>query len=276
MLAGGPGVFAQTYWDLTGSTPGSAFVNGSYILPNLGSPYVSGSGVFNSFLRIQDNPNEEGFNVGTNPARMTDVKGGVSLQPNALTRPAAGSSIGTSWFTFALDINEDAGPGQLISLDEITIYGFSSNQDSNFAAQSTDAAKLNFLRTNGTYIWSSDGTNPGVSPSADTTVLLDYRTVSSGSGLADVLFVIPDSFFPTTIGGTTNYFLYFYAKMGYTGTYNGQPYTTSAGFEEFNTVSGLVINPPPVIPEPGTWAGGGVALVAAAGTLWHRRRRRSA
>ena len=112
--------------DLTGPNPFSAFVNFAYIFPNQVG-YVSGSGTFNTFLRLQDSNDaytaEFGYNVGggtgtTSKTPMDDVKAGVSLQPNALTRPAPGSAIGTNFYTFALDINEQAAAGGiLISLD---------------------------------------------------------------------------------------------------------------------------------------------------------------
>lgn len=282
------GVQAVDYRDLTGVTPSSTLVNGAWIFPNSGIPYVSGSGTFNAFLSIQGNPSEEGFNVGagggggSKPA-MSDVGSGESLQPNALTRPTPGpvGSLSADWFTFSLDINEQAGGGnEFISLDQIKIYGADRvlELDPAYpdAGNSTDAAKLAYLQNNSTLMWDMDGLG-------DVTVLLDYLTVSSGSGAADVLLAIPDSSFlatvPVKVNGVVdnnqqvaNYYIYFYTEMGAAGLVGSRNFRSDAGFEEWNTVSGLTLIPPPIVPEASTWFAG-VSLTALVGGMWYRRRK---
>ncbi len=267
--------YGQINWDLTGATPGSFFYDGGYLFPGLSS-VVSGSGTFNSIVRLQTSPTEQGYNVAATANRMTDVKAGVSLQPNALTRPAAGSPIGTNWFTFALDLNETASVGaRYISLDQLTLFGSSVDLETlSFPSGGTDAQKLAFLRTNAVPIWSMDSLGSDNAPDGvvSQNLLLDYNTVSGGSGKADVLFVLEEDKVPTQINGVSNYFIYLYFQMGNVGVFGGRDFSSDAGFEEWNTASGLIIDFPPVIPEASTWFAG-VSLTALVGGMWYRRRK---
>lgn len=287
----------------------SALVHNAYIFLNTSTNVVfssgTGSGNFTSFLRVQNDVNEEGFNTSAgagvppqnpNDVPTSDTKSGVSLQPNALRANVLGDNRpGTlpanTYFVFGLDGQESVGGGgSTLSVDEVSLYyrttqvetdpafpdadHVPNNNDSNIALNdSRDAAKLAFIRNTGTLIWSTDY-NPANSPN-NHTLLVDYSNASGGNGNADIIFAIPRSLFPTN-----SEYIYLVARMGYTTNvliFNTvRNFNTESSFEEFGTISNAQLIPPPPgdpVPEASTFAGGGALAAGIGYTVWCRSRR---
>jgi|GEM_PF-4060283 len=267
---------ARVQYDLTVQNPlSSALVHSGYIFVN-SPPYATpvsgtGSGNFNSFLRIQNDGNEEGYNTPSNPNTgipTVDTKAGVSLLPNNLTLSGVGSdpSIGQNYYVFGLDAQESpGGGGNYFSIDELSISWSASdvatlpgyptaaiNPDNNAGNialnNANDAAKLAFVRNNTTRIWSTDYKSDN---SAD-----DHTT---------------KSFFAAV---PVNANLYLLGRLGNAASFNGKIFTTESSFEEFGTVARLNITPPPVItpvPEAGTTVAVGCVALGIAGAMFRNR-----
>ena len=300
----------QTLYDFLSSGTESVLLHNAYIFLNTPANVVyttgTGSGNFSSFLSIQNNPNEEGFNTSANtqnsPIPSGDTKAGVSLQPNALQSNQLGDSRPNTlldiYYVFGLDGQESVGgSSSTLSVDEVSLYYRSTPIESDPAFPSAahrienspaaiaandanDATKFAFIRdpTRSTFIWSTDFNSSQVA--SDHTLLIDYSIVSAGNGNADVIFAIPKTLFPPT--NQTQY-IYLIARMGYTSTvllFNTLVnFETGSSFEEFGIVSNAQLIPPPPgdpVPEASTWAAM-LGVTGAAGlTLWRRSRRAQA
>ena len=187
----------------------------------------AGTGVLNSFLRVQNTPTEEGYNT-SNPVFPFDEvapAGGFTrdLQFGELQQ------IGGNYL-FVLDINEPSGDSaSLISLDKLQIY------ISNTGGQNTTV-----LGDLGTLIYDLDA---GV----DSEVLLDYDN-APGSGVSDMLMTLPSSVFA---GVSPTDFVILYSAFGNADA-------SQDGFEEWAHVT-------VPIPEPGSALLMGLGLMALAG-----------
>ena len=191
---------SATTVDLKPGAGSSGTVNG--VLFEFDDQQPAGTGVLNSFLRIQKTPTEEGYNT-SNPAFPFDEvppAGGFTrdLQFGELQQ------IGGS-FLFVLDINEPSGGSQsLISLDQLQIY-----------IADTGSQNTTVLGDLGTLLYNLDA-------GEDSTVLMDYDN-APGSGVSDVLMTVPSSLF-TGVSATD--FVILYSGFGDTDT-------SQDGFEEW-------------------------------------------
>src|SRR5262249_45298840 len=136
----------------------------------------TGTGVIDPFLRVQNDPNEQGYN--TSGGTPFDDKAGIwthdiqfsDLQSTKVT------VNGTAYYQLLLDINEPGGSKSFISLDKLQFYS------SNIGSQTTtDLSQLGTLR------WSLDDQE-------DSYVLLDAAR-NSGSGSGDMYAYIPAAAF---------------------------------------------------------------------------------
>jgi hypothetical protein len=177
-------------------------------------PQPTGTGVIQPFLRVQNDPSEQGYN--TSGGTPFDDKAGpwthnltfADLMTTAVT------INGQNYFKLLLDVNEPGGAKSTISLDSLRFY--TSNQGS---LTTTDISQLGTLR----YAFS-----------AGDQVLLDAAR-NHGSGSGDMYAYIPVSAFA---GTKSTDFVYMYCAFG-----NSDP--SQGGFEEW----ALVVNP---IPEART------------------------
>lgn len=189
--------------DLTGGTGTSGTING--VLFAFDDQQPAGTGVLDSFLRIQSNGTEEGYNT-SNPAFPFDEvppAGGFTrnLQFSELV------NIGGD-FLFTLDINEPSGGTQsLLSLDALQIY-----------ISDTGSQNTTILGDQGTLFYDLDA-------GADSTVLMDYDN-ASGSGVTDMLMALPASLFAGVDPGD---FMILYSRFGDTES-------SGAGYEEWAQV----------------------------------------
>ncbi len=204
----------------------------------------AGTGVFDSFLRIQANGTESGYNTSGTPAPLDDKRGAWThnLQLNQLAQVTVN---GVKYYDFNLDINEPSSDTQsLLSLDVLKFY-------TSATGSKTTEEELNSLGTL-RYDLSAHGT---------TYVLLDAKTGKPGSGSSDMQMLIPVS---TFAGAKATDYVYLYSQFGSHASSGG-------GFEEWSAATGSVSGSVAAVPEPSTTAlfGGGLLLVL--GFAWKRR-----
>lgn len=198
--------------DLTAGGTGS--VNGAIYTTS--DNQSTGTGVIDSFVRLQDNGIADGYNATARPV-MADVNTSPQYTRDLKVSEVPIVTIsGVTYYEFLLDINQqNANP--LLSLDKLDIY--------TRATAISDANDLLSLTSSSTLRYSLDlGT--------DSTVLLNY-SLNSGSGSGDLFVYVPTSVF----GPTTDY-LYLYSSFGNTG----DPYSENDGFEEWAIRTATPVN----------------------------------
>lgn len=246
-----PSIASADFIVMTDKDTANATINGAiYSVGSAGS----GTGIFPSFVRIQDSPTEEGYNTTVNNVldNTSDDTHNYEIQAGNIAVTTIG---GKQYFVFQVDLNESAGGNPdngYISLDSLKIY------TSNIPNQSvTDPDDLGTLRYN-------------MDAGTDNTILLDYK-LFPGSGKSDLVVFIP-VWDPIAVGD----YVYLYSAFGgagviVAGTYTGNltgggtytnpegDYGTSDGFEEwaFN-LGGEPLSP---VPAPAS------LLLAATGIL---------
>ncbi|MHC2335471.1 beta strand repeat-containing protein [Bradyrhizobium sp. USDA 4454] len=168
----------------------------------------TGTGVINSFLRVQANGTEQGYN--TDGTLEFDSKAGNFTHSLTLADIPLVTIGGVQYREFRLDINENTGAP--ISLDALKI--FSSNVDNLTGFNNTTNT---FSSGSSTLLYNLDG-------AGDVTIkLTDWNT---GSGHGDYIIDIPESNFPAS----GNPFLYLYSAFG-------TPDASDGGFEEFYVIT---------------------------------------
>lgn len=268
---------AGTVCDLstaTATTDVSCTYGGAWFQTNEQHP--TGTGFIDSFLRVQQNGWEQGYNTSARPVQF-DEKTDPNFTRNLLLTAVGTKDIGgTTYREFFLDVNEPAatnGGKNLITLDQLEI--FVSNKASlnkyatgpNCQLQSNDANTAAGKLTDGSSNCADNDSAKifDLDAGGDADIKLDYLVKGSGSGSSDMAFYLRDSLF-------TGYnFVYLFSQFGdLTGT-NAYKYESQAGFEEWFTKSSI----PPVgitaVPEPASLLLLGSGLAAAA----LRRRRRA-
>jgi Fe-S cluster assembly iron-binding protein IscA len=235
--------------DLTASGS-SATINGAVYTQGQAIP-VSGTGVIDPFLRVQDSNSaiEKGISTDTD---------GVLQETDTWTKALRLSNVpvikvgNTNYREFVLDINQvKADP--LLSLDEVKIFLTSTpNIDTYTDGGLTGGGTLNSVAYPA-YGGSGSRIGTMVFSQGDNVVKLDY-TNESGSGKPDLTVLIPDSVFGTP--GDASYCGYaqagcntwmgFYTQFGgWNGTnISGNPslWDNNDGFEEWATIKRPVVN----------------------------------
>jgi hypothetical protein len=166
----------------------------------------TGTGVIESFVRIQANVIESGFNTDAdNP--ILDTKKGEWTHSIFLNDIPVVTKDGISYRQFLLDINESVGGDEaLISLNELELY-------------IADSGDINIYPISpAILVWDLDS-------GGDNTIELNY-SLNPGSGAGDMYAYIPSNVF-----GTTNKYVYLYSSFG-------NPNATSDGFEEWWVLKG--------------------------------------
>jgi PEP-CTERM motif len=255
LLASAPRA-AAAECDLYAANNSCLFNGGIY---NVVAPHPTGTGVVQSFLRVQQNGTEQGFNTDARPMLCDGVTCDDKTDPN-FTRNLLTSAVpqvtinGHTYRQFFLDINEPASTGNAnnyLTLDQVEVYV------SNSASLTTHSSSSGGSLTGGTKVYDMDSGN------TDNFVNLDYVLVGGGSGYGDMVLYVPDD---GLFAG--NQYVYLFSQFGCTtcsGGGNGgnswTKYASQAGFEEWwvkgsNTTQTTV-------PEPATIALFGTGIVAA-------------
>jgi hypothetical protein len=215
---------------------------------------ASGTGNFDTFLRLQDNKEfERGYNTSGTPPPFDDYSGlqwTHNIQIADLT--VATNIFGVNYATIGVDLNE---PNDLdkrwLSMDAFKVY-----------VGPTGSLTTNDLSQLGTLVYDMDA-------GGQKSILTDTtRNHSAGSGQSDVNVYIPVGYlnwFPS------NYYFYAYVEFGDTATLGGTGYIAQSGFEELNLHEGL--RPwNDTIPEPNTGMLAVAGLAAVCGLRLRRRR----
>lgn len=245
---------AQTFVDLSDTSIEQGIINDAIF--TVDDTHPSGTGVFKKdgggvFLTIQKKGVEEGYN--TSASGVMDTKRVPQWNHELTFADLSVEKIdGRDYASFFLDINESASSKKrLLSLDDVKVFSASVSGLSN----PTVASLVADPRTTLHYDMDQGG---------DSTVLLDYGRNSSGSGTADMAFLVPLDAFK---GVSSTDYIYLYSKFG--GDLDGRGNQASgadAGFEEW--ASGKAANQVP-IPEPSS-----TMLIGLAGISLLLRRKR--
>jgi len=212
-------------------------------------PQPTGTGVLNTFLRVQKQGIEQGYNTDWRPTGF-DEKTDLHTRSLLLSEIPKVTIGDITYREFLLDINEAANE-PLLSLNEVQIFLASTGNLHN---------KSNL----GTPLYDMDA-------GADANVKLNYA-LNHGSGSGDMLMYVPDSLFNSNAGP----YVYLYSLLGepIPGDSSDVSNQSEAGFEEWSAgkkgPNGTIvpITPAPV-PEPTSIS----LLLACAAALLRRRGR---
>ena len=176
---------------------------------------VSGSGVFDPFVRIQKNESEQGYN--SDGTLVFDAKSGIFTHSISLNSVSTVLYNNIIYREFLLDIGQN---NDLLSLDKVQIYLNSTDN----AVTGTNLANL------GTLIYDLDAGGDN---------WIKFNHSDSGNGNADMTMLVPNSIF-----GGANPYVYLYSKFG-------ENLSTNDGFEEWGVRKDATFA---ATPEPLSWS----------------------
>ena len=201
------------------------FLNGGYFQQI--DPQSTGTGVIQSFVRIDDNDGDSaGYNTTVNNVfdNTSDDTHNHELLladvPIVMLMNEMGDTV--AFRQFLLDINESGngtGPNPEISIEDIQVF---QSSNPNQSVETFDMSGVVAL-ADSTLVYRLD---------PDNTILLNY-SLNSGSGSGDMFMYIPDALFTSN-----DEYVYLYSEFG-------EAIPEDAGFEEW-----AVLTAAPPVPEP--------------------------
>lgn len=193
---------------------------------------TTGTGAIRSFLRMQANGTEEGYNTSGRPLAFDENSSNQFTRNIQVSELAQRTINGTAFYEFLLDVNEpNSASAADISLDQLKIF-----------TSPTGSQTTSNISSLGTLRYDLDAGGDSV---------VRIEDFNSGSGAGDVRIFVPVSAFGNAAASD---FMYLYARFGDTDA-------TEGGFEEFAAVT---------IPLP-TTAGLGLAGLAGLAIRRRRR-----
>lgn len=200
-------------------------------------PGTSGTGNFDSFLRLNGSPVETGYNTSApNVLDNQDSRWTHDLHVGELSMVQ--DLYGRYLVSVGMDLNEPNADGaRYQSLDVFQVYVSPEG-----SKNTTNPSELGIL------IYDMDSTE-------DNALLLDVnRNASGGSGRSDLNIYLDLDLFGKAQHSD---YVYFYMKMGGVGLgvapqYPNLDFSNDGGFDELRRDTSLQTIGSPVIPEPGT------------------------
>jgi hypothetical protein len=186
----------------------------------------TGTGVIDSFLRLQATGDEEGYN--TSLGTPMDTLGGQFTTSLLLSEVPTVNLGGTLYREFLLDINQTS-PNSLLSLNQVQVFLSAAQAPTTLTSTGTNPPILTFAGATEVFRMSGVG--------AVDEIILDYNR-NPGSGGGDMFFYIANSVFT----GAGSQFVTLYSQFGTPPGANG----SNAGFEEW----AVRVGPPTTVPEP--------------------------
>jgi len=185
----------------------------------------AGTGAFESFVQIQNNDIESGYNTTVN--NVFDNKSDDPSNHELLLSVVPTADInGTIYREFLLDVNE-AISTPTISLDKLQLY-----------LSDTPNQSTTTLSDLGALVYDLDA-------SSDNSVLINAGFISGGSGASDLYVYIPETLFTAARASVTSTdpYVYLFSQFG----------LADAGFEEWGVRTPRDNgNPGGGVPEPAT------------------------
>jgi hypothetical protein len=239
VLAYSPGTASAGFIDLTPTASTSSGVQaadngGNFIVTNT-TLQPTGTGVIDSFLRIQQTGQERGYN--TSAGTPLDDVGGIftrNLQLGAIPTVTIG---GVVYREFLLDVNQITNG--TISLNQVQIFTSSAAVGTAYTlaeASPTQNAEISFANANEVFQLSSRNTSAATSYE----IAIDS---GHGSGSGDMYLYVKDSLF-TGLGAGT--YVTLFSQLGLPPGY----YPSNAGFEEWAVMGTGGGGGPTVVPVP--------------------------
>ena len=226
------------FFDLTASpsstaAPASAVLNGGIFQvpgPNdpLGQGFIVGTGVFQPFVRIQEQGNGNAASNGVETGFNTDGRAGTGQAFTELDNHDKGGSNwnhsiklgninivtvgGKQYYEFLLDSNEQGNTKNSgISLDEFKVFTAAKGDIvSGYTGADDTAGFTNFQLNNGATLKYDMDAGPG----GDASILMDYSNFSGSGNGVDLQALVPVTNFA---GVSADSFVYLYSKFGWTG-----------------------------------------------------------
>ena len=228
----------------------TAVIGGTFRVDQI-DPQSTGTGVIDSFLRLQASGNndfERGYNTDANPEY--DAKAGNFTRALQLFEVPIVNLGGTDYRQFLLDVNQNTGgDSEFISLNQIQIFRAAadvgnSNETLTDAVAGTNALISFASATEVFRMNNSLATDPATT--SNHRIQLDY-SLNAGSGSGDMFLYVPQTAFAAA--ANTDYIVFF----SQFGTPPGN-FETNDGVEEWAVLQGSST----VIPEPSS-----IALLAS-------------
>jgi uncharacterized repeat protein (TIGR01451 family) len=219
-----------TVVNLTSAGSSGSILGAQFVQSTSGA---GGTGNIQSFVRIQKNGVEQGYNTSSRPLQFDENNSPNFTRSFQLGSVAEVNNGGTLYYEFLLDINQqNSGGNALLSLDQLRLYV--SPTDINTSAN-------NFANGYNPATGTLGGLSPSYSmnPVGSTTNFVELNgALKAGSGTPDMTLFVPVS----DLGTNPNSWIYLYSQFGghtFTSDQGNTGGAANDGFEEWaNTTVG--------------------------------------